>query len=128
MPSHTSGNLFGVGVRKGHFTHIVLDEAAQMMEAEALIPLSVADNRCVIIMAGDVKQLGPHVQSPSCRVYVLFTSLNDNLLTSVLFCRHGLGKSIMVLPPSYFSLMTRELTSSVATKGTNSRSASLCAQ
>ena len=47
------------GVPKGHFTHIVLDEAAQLMEAEALLPLSLADKHTSVVMAGDPKQLGP---------------------------------------------------------------------
>lgn len=61
----TSGNLYGVGVTRGHFTHIILDEAAQMMEAEALIPLSMADKKISIVMAGDDKQLGVVIQSES---------------------------------------------------------------
>jgi superfamily I DNA and/or RNA helicase len=39
-----------------------MDEAAQMMEAEALIPLSMASTLTTIIMAGDDKQLGPVFQ------------------------------------------------------------------
>jgi hypothetical protein len=45
-------------------------------QAEALIPLTLADERSVIIMAGDYRQLGPHLVSPSSKL-------------------HGLDKSIM---------------------------------
>ncbi len=34
--------LASSGLEAGHFTHIVVDEAAQLMEAEALLPLSLA--------------------------------------------------------------------------------------
>ncbi|XP_068119530.1 3'-5' exoribonuclease HELZ2 [Hyperolius riggenbachi] len=46
-------------VPRGYFTHILLDEAAQMMECEALIPLTLADHRTRIVVAGDHMQETP---------------------------------------------------------------------
>lgn len=55
--SASAGTIFGVGMR-GQFSHIFLDEAAQMMEAEALIPFSLATPQTIVIMSGDPKQVG----------------------------------------------------------------------
>ena len=41
------------------FTHIFIDEAAQSLESETLIPLSVANEKTRIIFAGD------HMQVPT---------------------------------------------------------------
>ncbi len=35
----TLGGLYSLGFPKGHFTHIIVDEAGQAMEPEILIPL-----------------------------------------------------------------------------------------
>ncbi|XP_053571921.1 helicase with zinc finger domain 2 [Bombina bombina] len=43
-------------VPRGFFSHILLDEAAQMLESEALIPLALANHCTRIIVAGDHMQ------------------------------------------------------------------------
>ncbi|KAK8923982.1 putative RNA helicase SDE3 [Platanthera zijinensis] len=56
--------LCGEGIRSGHFTHLLLDEAAQVSEPEAMIPISTLSvNKTVIVLAGDPMQLGPVVCS-----------------------------------------------------------------
>lgn len=45
------------------FTHIVIDEAAQALECEVLIPLSLAGRRTRLILAGDQMQLAPEIYS-----------------------------------------------------------------
>ena len=45
------------GTMTGFFTHIMIDEAAQMREPEAVAPLCLADNRTRIIIAGDPLQV-----------------------------------------------------------------------
>ncbi|XP_064420251.1 3'-5' exoribonuclease HELZ2 [Latimeria chalumnae] len=47
----------------GYFTHIMIDEAAQMLEPEALIPLTLAGNRTRIVLAGDHMQMTPKLFS-----------------------------------------------------------------
>jgi len=42
---------------KGHFTHILLDEAAQAMECEAIMPLALANTETRIVLAGDHMQV-----------------------------------------------------------------------
>lgn len=76
-----SAQLFGIGVGKDHFTHIILDEAAQVMEPEALIPLSLANKQCTIIMAGDPKQLGPRFQNKAVQQHELAKSIMERLST-----------------------------------------------
>ncbi|XP_052250972.1 probable helicase with zinc finger domain isoform X2 [Dreissena polymorpha] len=48
---------------KGIFTHIMLDEAAQVLETELLIPLSLAGPGTKVVLAGDPMQIGPEVYS-----------------------------------------------------------------
>ena len=78
--STNAGVLRGMGLGKGHFTHIIIDEAAQMMEAEALIPISFANKRCAIVMAGDDKQLGPQIQSPSAAHHGIDVSVMERMV------------------------------------------------
>lgn len=45
-----------------HLSHLVLDEAAQCLEPDTLIPMSLMENgQAQLVMVGDVKQLGPVV-------------------------------------------------------------------
>lgn len=59
----TSRSLNGIGLKPGHFTHILIDEAAQAMECEALMPLTLAAPDTRIVLAGDHMQLSPEVFS-----------------------------------------------------------------
>jgi len=47
----------------GHFTHILLDEAAQALETEAIMPLILANSSTRVVLAGDHMQLEPEVIS-----------------------------------------------------------------
>lgn len=38
----TSGQLFSLGLRAGHFTHVFIDEAGQATEPECLVPMGLA--------------------------------------------------------------------------------------
>ncbi|CAN6290597.1 unnamed protein product [Urochloa humidicola] len=58
----SSSLLQAEGLRRGHFTHIFLDEAGQASEPEAMVPLSGLCGRdTVVVLAGDPMQLGPVV-------------------------------------------------------------------
>ncbi|NXP02449.1 HELZ2 Helicase, partial [Thinocorus orbignyianus] len=50
-------------VSPGYFTHIMIDEAAQMLECEALVPLSYATFQTRIVLAGDHMQITPKLFS-----------------------------------------------------------------
>src|SRR5690606_26079686 len=62
------------------FTHIIIDEAAQIMEPEALVPLSLSNRKTSIILSGDPQQLGPRIFSPIAKTHNLGESLLDRLL------------------------------------------------
>jgi len=60
-----SASIFpGIGMPRGHFTHIFLDEAAQATEPEAMISIRLlASKETNIVLSGDPKQLGPVIHS-----------------------------------------------------------------
>lgn len=63
--------LWDLGLQPGHFTHILVDEAAQALEAEAIMPLALlssdaqapAAHSTKVVFAGDPMQLTPEVFS-----------------------------------------------------------------
>jgi helicase MOV-10 len=58
--------LRALDVPVGHFSHIVIDEAAQAEEPLAMIPIMGFSNAYTnIILAGDPNQLGPVIKSPT---------------------------------------------------------------
>lgn len=59
-----SGLLRTIGMPDQHFTHVFIDESAQVTEPEALIPMSLTHSKCCVVLAGDHFQLGPQIRSP----------------------------------------------------------------
>lgn len=56
----SAGVPAGLGLKRGHFTHIFIDEAGQGKEPEIMVPiLSIADSKTNVVLAGDNQQLGP---------------------------------------------------------------------
>lgn len=53
-------SLMTMGVQ-GCFTHIFVDEAAQVFESMVLLPLSLATEKTCVVLCGDPNQLGPEV-------------------------------------------------------------------
>jgi len=55
---------FGIGMPRGHFSHIFIDEAGQATEPEAFVSIkTLADPKTNIVLSGDPKQLGPIIRS-----------------------------------------------------------------
>ncbi|XP_061584138.1 helicase with zinc finger domain 2-like [Cololabis saira] len=46
---------------EGYFTHILVDEASQMLECEALLALGLAGPNTRVVLAGDHMQMGPQL-------------------------------------------------------------------
>ncbi|XP_063977617.1 probable RNA helicase armi [Diachasmimorpha longicaudata] len=58
------GQLYHMGFPRGHFSHILVDEAGQATEPEIMVPLTLIEaHQGQIILAGDPMQLGPVVNS-----------------------------------------------------------------
>ncbi|KAA0196630.1 hypothetical protein HAZT_HAZT002454 [Hyalella azteca] len=76
---NTSRCLFDLGLDRGSFTHILVDEAAQAMECEAITPLVLAGPNTRVVLAGDYMQLSPEVFSPFCEEKGLGLSLLERL-------------------------------------------------
>ncbi|KAI8742129.1 helicase with zinc finger domain [Biomphalaria glabrata] len=64
---------------KDAFSHIFIDEAAQSLESETIIPLSVAHEKTRIVFAGDHMQMSPEVYSDFTRQQGFHTSLLERL-------------------------------------------------
>lgn len=71
--------LSTIGLNKGHFSHILLDEAAQAMECEAIMPLALANDDTRIVLAGDHMQLSPELFSHFAKERQLHVSLLERL-------------------------------------------------
>lgn len=69
---YSLGTLAQMGLPKGHFTHVIVDEAGQATEPEIMIPLTFIDKDLgQIVLAGDPMQLGPVVLSKCAKIYGL---------------------------------------------------------
>uniref|UniRef100_A0A6V7M8J0 RNA helicase n=1 Tax=Bracon brevicornis TaxID=1563983 RepID=A0A6V7M8J0_9HYME len=75
------GILYNMGFPRGHFSHILVDEAGQATEPEIMIPLTfVHADYGQIILAGDPMQLGPMVNSK----YATYLGLAESFLVRLL--------------------------------------------
>ncbi|KAJ3811569.1 P-loop containing nucleoside triphosphate hydrolase protein [Lentinula aff. lateritia] len=92
-----------------HWTHLLIDEAAQGSEPELLVPISVvlprhelsAPNRTTsfdyhwlstvpqLILCGDINQLGPIITSQQARTFELDVSLLERLFDRPLYAEHA---------------------------------------
>lgn len=71
----------GVGMARGHFTHIFIDEAGQATEPEAFVSIKMmADTKTNVILSGDPKQLGPVIRSGIARELGLEQSYLERLM------------------------------------------------
>lgn len=92
-----------------HWTHLLIDEAAQGSEPELLIPISVIvphvpDNEIVpkpflpqLVLCGDPNQLGPIVTSEEARTGELNVSLLERLFERPLYTAKK-GNSLALMP------------------------------
>ncbi|KAB0406250.1 hypothetical protein E2I00_013586, partial [Balaenoptera physalus] len=76
---NTSQYLCQLDLEPGFFTHVLLDEAAQAMECETIMPLALATKGTRVVLAGDHMQLSPFVYSEFARERNLHVSLLDRL-------------------------------------------------
>lgn len=75
------GTLALMGLPKGHFTHVIVDEAGQATEPEIMIPMTFVDKEnCQIVLAGDPMQLGPVIISKYCLEFGMDESYLSRIL------------------------------------------------
>ncbi|XP_071820469.1 3'-5' exoribonuclease HELZ2-like isoform X2 [Apostichopus japonicus] len=60
---------------KGYFKYIIIDEAGQALETEAIIPLGLAIENTVVVLAGDHIQMRPKVYSEMARNFNFHISM-----------------------------------------------------
>eukprot|EP00026_Physarum_polycephalum_P002172 Phypoly_transcript_02177.p1 GENE.Phypoly_transcript_02177~~Phypoly_transcript_02177.p1 ORF type:complete len:653 (+),score=89.07 Phypoly_transcript_02177:845-2803(+) len=78
----SAGYIRGLGIDPGHFSHIIIDEAGEALETEALIPFQLATSMTSLVLAGDHLQLGPIVRSPTALEWRMDRSLMERMVVS----------------------------------------------
>ncbi|KAH8112754.1 P-loop containing nucleoside triphosphate hydrolase protein [Phellopilus nigrolimitatus] len=77
----TGGVLRNMGLQRGHFNFIFIDEASQASEPIAMIPVkTIANNYTNLVLSGDKRQLGPSVHCIVARKLGLGTSYLERLM------------------------------------------------
>ncbi|PFH45880.1 hypothetical protein AMATHDRAFT_77900 [Amanita thiersii Skay4041] len=101
----TAADLWGVGFKKGHFTHIFIDEAGQGEEPQVIAPIkSLGGNSTNLVLAGDHKQLGPIVGLLVARAYKLSTSYLLRLMEREIYdVKYGQGLTVVKLLRNFTS-------------------------
>ncbi|RXW14391.1 hypothetical protein EST38_g11467 [Candolleomyces aberdarensis] len=100
-----SSMLSGVGMPRGHYSHIFIDEAGQATEPEAFISIkTLADPRTNVVLSGDPKQLGPIIRSSIARTLGLETSYLERLMAREVYDETaGHGKTVVKLTQNFRS-------------------------
>ncbi|KAK7471580.1 hypothetical protein BaRGS_00035778, partial [Batillaria attramentaria] len=78
---------------RGYFTHIFIDEAAQALECETIMPLILATDRTCVVLTGDHMQTSPRVYSPEARRQGFGMSLLERLYLYYEAYSHHMEKS-----------------------------------
>ncbi|RXW19457.1 hypothetical protein EST38_g6387 [Candolleomyces aberdarensis] len=84
-----------MGMPRGHFSHIFVDEAGQGKEVEVVLPIKALGNENTnVILAGDDRQLGPVVNSPVASALGMKTSFLKRMMEREIYDldrRDGVG-------------------------------------
>lgn len=87
----TAAKLCGEGIPRGHFDVIVIDEAGQAQEPEALAAASMLLGQGgQLVLAGDPKQLGPVIHHSLAKEHGLSTSVLERLMERPIYQKHPL--------------------------------------
>ncbi|KAF9228744.1 RNA helicase [Gyrodon lividus] len=72
---------YGIGVSRGHYNYIFVDEAGQATEPEVMIGIrTMANNETNVVLSGDPLQLGPIIRSGVARGLGLEKSFLERLI------------------------------------------------
>ncbi|KAJ3568894.1 hypothetical protein NP233_g5410 [Leucocoprinus birnbaumii] len=97
--------VFGIGIPRGHFSHIFIDEAGQATEPEAFVSIkTMADPKTNVVLSGDPKQLGPIIRSGIATRLGLELSYVERIMARPPYDQSaGYGKSIVKLVKNFRS-------------------------
>eukprot|EP00966_Prymnesium_polylepis_P036905 856209-Prymnesium_polylepis.1 len=85
-----AGKLVNMGVPRGHFDVVVVDEAGQALEPETVAPAaSLLGTDGQLVLGGDPKQLGPIIHSALAKEYGLAASLLERLMERPLYSKQA---------------------------------------
>ena len=86
---------YGIGMPRGHFSHIIVDEAGQATEPEVMIPIkTMADTSTNVVLSGDPLQLGPIIRSRfACELGLEMSYLERLMKTKVYDDKVNNGKT-----------------------------------
>ncbi|KAF7966507.1 hypothetical protein HWV62_21353 [Athelia sp. TMB] len=77
---------YGVGLPRGHFSHLFFDEAGHATEPETMIAIkTMADNDTNIVLSGDPRQLGPIIRSKVATALGLEISYMERLMNDEMY-------------------------------------------
>ncbi|KAK1226927.1 hypothetical protein PQX77_010098 [Marasmius sp. AFHP31] len=95
----------GTGIRRGHYSHIFIDEAGQANEPEAMIAIkSMTGDKTNVVLCGDPRQLGPVVRSGVARRLGLEVTFMERLMKREVYDEvKGYGKTVVKLTKNYRS-------------------------
>ncbi|CAK5278886.1 unnamed protein product [Mycena citricolor] len=95
----------GIGIPRGHYSHIFCDEAGQATEPEVMIAIkTMADKQTNVVLSGDPKQLGPIIRSAIARELGLEKSFIERLMAMEIYDQvRGYGKSVVKLTKNFRS-------------------------
>eukprot|EP01138_Halocafeteria_seosinensis_P003407 gb/GECG01003483.1/.p1 GENE.gb/GECG01003483.1/~~gb/GECG01003483.1/.p1 ORF type:complete len:2058 (+),score=221.57 gb/GECG01003483.1/:1-6174(+) len=91
------------GASTDFFSHVLVDEAAQASEPEALVALSLAGPQTKIVLVGDHMQLGPDVRHPTARRLGLHRSVLERLYALPVYDGNRAGQCKLALCHNYRS-------------------------
>ncbi|KAH7711984.1 putative RNA helicase SDE3-like protein [Aphelenchoides avenae] len=72
--------LISGGIQRGHFTHIIIDEAGQATVPEVLVPLSLTGAKTKVVFCGDHMQRGPVIEQRLLERFGFTTSPLEQVL------------------------------------------------
>lgn len=82
----SAGIPHALGFKRGHFTHMFIDEAGQATEPMAMVVIkTLADEFTNVVLAGDNRQLNPIVRSPIGRDLGLKRSYLERLMNMPMY-------------------------------------------
>jgi helicase MOV-10 len=97
-----------IKMRRGHFSHIFVDEAGQGTEAEAMVSIKgMADDRTNLILSGDPKQLRPIIRSLVAAELGLGKSYLERLMERSIYDEaRGDGRTSVINLPFVLEVLT----------------------